>query len=99
MISQRYDLDANALYIELGEGPAARTVQVDSGTLVDLDPAGNVLGIEVIQPERSWPLEEILRRFFFAEEDARELRVYFPHPETQIHPPAHPAPRVPVAVP
>jgi uncharacterized protein YuzE len=97
MISQSYDLDAHALYIELADRKAARTEQVDAGTLVDFDPAGNVIGIEVINPERSWPLEEILHRFAIPEEDARELRAYFPLPAT-IVPPEHPAARLPVAV-
>ncbi len=97
MISQRYDLDAGALYIELADCLAARTEQVDGGTLVDLDSAGNVIGIEVINPERLWPLEEILHRFAISEEDARELRAYFPHP-VAIVPPEHPVARVPVAV-
>ena len=97
MISQSYDLDAHALYIELVDRQAARTEQVDAGTLVDLDLAGNVIGIEVINPDRSWPLEEILQRFAIPEEDACELRAYFPAPMT-IVPPDHPAARVPVAV-
>jgi uncharacterized protein YuzE len=97
MISQSYDLDARALYIELADRQAARTEQVDTGTLVDLDSDGNVIGIEVINPDRSWPLEEILRRFTVPEQDARELRAYFPLPVT-IVPPEHPAARVPVAV-
>ncbi len=97
MISQSYDLDADALYIDLAEGQAARCAQVDAGTLVDLDSAGNVLGIEVIQPQRSWPLEEILRRFPIGREDARELRAYFPYP-AQLVPSAHAAPPVPVTV-
>jgi len=97
MISQKYDLDAGALYIGLADHQMARTAQVDAGTLVDFDSAGNVVGIEVIQPDRSWPLEEILTRFAISQEDARELRAYFPYPN-QIVPPAHPAARVPVAV-
>lgn len=97
MISQSYDLDAGALYIELVDCQAARTEQVDTGTLVDLDSAGNIIGIEVINPERLWPLEEILHRFTVSEDDARELRAYFSRPMT-IVPPEHPAARVPVAV-
>ena len=97
MISQSYDLDAGALYIELAARQAACTEQVDAGTLVDLDSAGNVVGIEVIHPDRAWPLEEILSGFPISQEDARELRAYFPYP-TQIVPPVHPAARVPVAV-
>jgi uncharacterized protein YuzE len=97
MILQSYDLDAGALYITLADGPAARTVQLDEGTLVDLDADGRLLGIEVIQPWRAWPLEDILARFSVIEDEARQLRAYFPHPQ-QLRPPAHPGLRVPVAV-
>lgn len=97
MISQSYDLDADALYIKLADGQAARTAQIDAGTLVDLDSAGNVVGIEVIQPDRIWPLDKILARYGVSDDDARELQTYFEHP-AQLMPPAHPDPRVPVAV-
>ncbi len=96
MISQSCDRDAGALYIELAGLEVARTVQVDRGTLVDLGPAGAVVGIEVVQPERSWPLAEILGRLAVAQQDARELRAFFPYPAA-IVPPAHLAARVPVA--
>ncbi len=38
-----YDLEADALVARLAEGAVARTVEVDSGTLVDVDAAGRVL--------------------------------------------------------
>lgn len=97
MISQRYDLDAGALYIKLTERhrQVARTAQLDSGTMVDLDSDGYVLGIEVIQPGRDWPLSEILDRFTVADYDAAELRAYFAHP-AQLLPPDHPSPPVQV---
>jgi uncharacterized protein YuzE len=97
MISQTLDLDADALYIRLTDDEVTRTVQVDKGTLVDLDPAGAVVGIEIIQPARTWPLEEILGRFGVSEHDARELWAYF-SPPAQLSQPVHPGPRVPVAV-
>lgn len=78
MISQTYDVDADALYIELDNRAVARTVQIDSGTLVDLDDAGHVLGIEVIHPQRRWPLSAIIERFGITAESARELNTYFP---------------------
>ena len=97
MISQTYDFDADALYIELAEPKAARTVQVDNGTLVDLDADGQVVGIEVIQPQRTWPLREILDRFAVPAATAAELCAYFREP-AQFHAPEHPDPRVSVAV-
>ncbi|MBX5473738.1 MAG: DUF2283 domain-containing protein [Thermoleophilia bacterium] len=39
-------MEADALAIELAEGAVARTVEVGTGTLVDLDAAGRVLSIE-----------------------------------------------------
>jgi uncharacterized protein YuzE len=97
MILQSYDLDAEALYITPADLAVARTEQVDRGTRVDLDSAGRVVGIEVIQAARTWPLEEIPGRFGVSEDDARELRAYFAEP-AQLRPPAHSEPRVPVAV-
>ncbi len=98
MISLSYDLDAGALYIKVdGErGKVARTVEIDTGTLVDLDASGRIAGIEVIQPARSWPLDEILGRFSVGDDDERELRAYFAQP-TQRRQPEHPAQGVRVA--
>ena len=97
MISQHYDLDADALYIELANHQVARTVQVDAGTLVDLDASGGVVGIEVVHPGRAWPRDQILDQFTISEDNARELRTYFPH-SAQLTSPEHPASPVPVAV-
>lgn len=90
MIKQQLDLDAGALYIELTESAAAaRTVEVDSGTMVDLDAGGHVIGIEVINPDRPWPLDEILERFDIPPRDARELRAYFPAAPRSSTPASH----------
>ena len=71
----QYDQAAGVLYITLAEGAqVSRTVQVDAGTLVDLDRFGSVRGIEVIRPGRTWPLDEILSRFSVADADAHLLR-------------------------
>ncbi len=79
MITQQRDYDADALYIELAEdAAAARTVEIDPGTLVDLDDNDRVIGIEVIHPARPWPLDEILARFDIPAREAGELRAYFP---------------------
>lgn len=95
MIRQDYDLDADALYIQLTGATVARTAELDSGTIVNLDSAGQVVGIEVIQPQRAWPLEEILTRFAIAGAQATELRAYFPQPPQPQLAPEHPAPMPP----
>ena len=63
MIRQSYDLDADALYIRLTSRKVARTAEIDAGTLVNLDADGGIVGIEVLQLARKWPLDEILARF------------------------------------
>lgn len=95
MIRQSYDLDANALYITVTDLPVTRTAEIDPGTLVDLDANGGIVGIEIIGPDRTWPVEDILARYHVVAEDAAQLRAYFPS-GAQLAPPGHPASRVPV---
>jgi uncharacterized protein YuzE len=72
-----YDQQADALYIALtsDEVESARTVQIDPGTLVDLDSSGQLIGVEIIRAARPWPLDEILSRFPVPPADARQLRL------------------------
>ncbi len=53
-----YDADVDALYVRLRIGLTARTLEIDTGTLVDLDETGLALGVEVLRPARRWPLDE-----------------------------------------
>ena len=39
------------------------TLRFDHGTLVDFDRSGTVVGIEVLQPARGWPLDEVKARW------------------------------------
>jgi uncharacterized protein YuzE len=68
-----FDEQADALDIELEAGITSRTVQIDVGTLIDLDSRGRVLSIEVIRPARLWPLEEILEHYELDPDDAAVL--------------------------
>src|SRR3954468_20018724 len=59
-----YDQRANALYVYVQENVRPSSgEQIDAGTLVDLDDAGRVVGIEVLNPAREWPVNEIVERF------------------------------------
>jgi uncharacterized protein YuzE len=78
MVTTRYDLNADALYLRLLTTEVARTEQIDEGTLVDLSATGELIGIEVLRPGRIWPLSEILTRYQVAEADANLLRAMFP---------------------
>jgi uncharacterized protein YuzE len=79
-VKQVYDADADALYVELADrtGRVARTVAIDNGTNVDLDADGNLLGIEVIRPQRLWPLPAILRMYLMSDEHAAVLMASYP---------------------
>ena len=53
-IEARYDADALALYVRLGEAPVASSVEIDEDFVVDLDDDSTVVGIEVLAPPVSW---------------------------------------------
>jgi uncharacterized protein YuzE len=76
LFSSAHDLEADALYITLTEGVVARTIDLDSGTLVDVDADGRALGLEVIHPHRVWPVEDFIRRFDIPAAESRALRLY-----------------------
>jgi uncharacterized protein YuzE len=69
-----YDTEADALAISLGEGIVAQTIAIGTGTLVDVDEAGRLVAIEVHNPARRWPLEEILEQYEVSAENAEMLR-------------------------
>ena len=64
-----YDDTADALYIQVAGSLVAHTHQIDPGTMVDVDNFGRVVGIEVLQPARDWPLKEIKSRFEFGQHE------------------------------
>lgn len=70
-----YDQQADVLYIELWSAEVARTIQIDRGTLVDLDQDGQLIGVELIRPARPWPIEAILDRFPTDPTSARMLHL------------------------
>lgn len=74
MVAQDYDAEADAVYVKLASRKVARTVEVDSGTLADVDANGRLVGVEVIHPDRAWPLDDIISRFDVPDEQALELR-------------------------
>lgn len=60
----RYDTDADALYVTLSDSIVDRTTALsDPNVLIDYDAQGRPVGIEVIHPERAWPVAEIREAF------------------------------------
>ena len=69
----RFDQQADALYIEVAPRLVARTVEFDPGTMLDVDEAGTLIGIEIIRPARDWHLQAILDRYPINEDDTLQL--------------------------
>ena len=60
MIRFEYSADENLLYVALGEGPAAETLEVEESVYVDLDADGRPIGIEFLNADDFLPF--LLRR-------------------------------------
>lgn len=72
-----YDLDADALYVTLTGGPVAATREVEPLTMVDVDAEERPVGIEVIDPNRGWPLDLVLARYPLPEHETQMLRALY----------------------
>jgi uncharacterized protein YuzE len=54
-----YDKEADAMYIEFRKGDFSKNKKIDDFTIIDLDKAGNILGIELLEVKRRIPLESL----------------------------------------
>lgn len=43
-----YDSKADALYIQFQKGKVKETLKIRDGLLIDVDPAGHIFGIEIL---------------------------------------------------
>jgi uncharacterized protein YuzE len=57
--SARHDREADALYVRLREGPAARTEELDDFRNVDYDADGRPIGIEFLAASRGVDLRDV----------------------------------------
>ncbi|MBI2154051.1 MAG: DUF2283 domain-containing protein [Candidatus Rokubacteria bacterium] len=56
-----YDKDADAMYIKLADGEFGKNREVHEGIILDVDPDGRLLGIEILDVSTRYPLETIAR--------------------------------------
>ncbi len=59
-----FDEEADALYLGLGEGEIAETIEVHPGIILDINDQKEVLGIEILGVKKRIPLAE-LKQFIF----------------------------------
>lgn len=75
-----YDLNVGALYIRLADGKVTRTRELDDNTMVDVDAAGNVLGVEVVSADCPWALAEVLQMDGISAAAKAQMQAYFATP-------------------
>jgi uncharacterized protein YuzE len=70
-----YDVEADAAYIRFSETPRSRTEEISDVCIVDLDPAGNVVAIELLSVFgfAGASLYTLVRQGLLAQQDAEQL--------------------------
>jgi uncharacterized protein YuzE len=78
-----YDGDADALYVYLSEEQVAQTVAESNNRFVDLDAAGRIVGIEVLDVSSGFELTDLAERYGVE----NELRLVEPSLPAPVLPP------------
>ncbi len=55
-----FDEKADALYIQFQEGSVAKTHKLQDGILIDIDDAGGIFGIEILDVSERIPAEALV---------------------------------------
>ena len=58
----KYDIMADAVYVNVGSGKVAKTIKTEERFLVDVDTEGNVVGIEILDASSQQELVENLKK-------------------------------------
>jgi len=70
-----YDATDQALYVTLRDDlTRAGVIEMPDGTIVDVDAAGQAVGVEVIRSWAEWDIDAVIRRFALDEDTASALR-------------------------
>ncbi len=75
-----YDRYAKALYIRLQGKERGRTIEINENLNIDLDEKGNLIGVEILNPD-AYPLEMILKPVVeeYTEKDAESIEIKKEH--------------------
>jgi uncharacterized protein YuzE len=70
-----YDVEADAAYVRFSETPRSRTEEVSDVCIVDFDPAGNVVAIELLSVFgfAGASLYALVRQGLLSQQDAEHL--------------------------
>lgn len=73
MRSER-DLGADALYIYVHDAPIGHTEPLSDGTVVDVSPDGDLVGIEILTVSSGWDWTALAERFPLSDFDKAALK-------------------------
>jgi uncharacterized protein YuzE len=69
-----FDLDSDSLYVSLRDTRSTRQVELPSGVVIDVDPEGRAVGVEILRASAGWSPTEITDRFNIERSDAESLK-------------------------
>lgn len=75
-----FDAEADAVYVWLSDAPPTEQIELSDGTVVDLDEAGAVRGIEVLSFHTGWDPVFVAEELSLGEEDAVDLQFLATYP-------------------
>ncbi len=58
----KYDMMADAVYVNVGSGKVSRTLELENRMIVDLDNKGQIVGIEILEASHQESLVENLKK-------------------------------------
>jgi uncharacterized protein YuzE len=69
-----YDTEAGALYIYVhDEIPIKSQVEMPDGVVVDVGPDGQLVGVEVLSPDRPWDIQAVVDRFSLTPDEGDDI--------------------------
>ena len=71
----KYDAKVDILDIELRDGISAQQIEVEAGTIIDLDNQGRLLDVEIIAPYDGWSIDAIKERVKLTEDEQSYLKM------------------------
>lgn len=68
------DLGADCLYVYVADVPIDHTEELSDGTIVDVGPGGELVGVEILAASSGWAVTALADRFALADFDQLALR-------------------------
>ncbi|HXN60556.1 MAG TPA: DUF2283 domain-containing protein [Acidimicrobiales bacterium] len=74
-MSWTFDVESQSLYVRLSDEAIEGQIELDDGTIVDVDAEGNAVGVEVLRAWAQWDFRAVAERFELSEDAAKFLEL------------------------